>query len=209
VRRVTALGLLLLALAGCARSREVVVPPSAEQPTDVWRALVTADDRDRLRHWRDTFTQALAKAQPAFQAAITAEGPLLDPDAGLENARPPAGTYRCRALKIGAQDNLHPDFVADPPGQCRIETGHGRLHFQWLAGPQRPRGIIFPDTGRRMVLLGTMQFGDEALAIRYGYDKERDVLGIVERIGEARWRIILPAPHFEAKLEVIELVPQR
>jgi hypothetical protein len=31
--------------------------------------------------------------------------------------------------------------------------------------------------------------------------------GALERIGPYRWRLILPKPHFESMMDVIELVP--
>ena len=83
--------LVLLALAGCTRSREVVAPPNADRPNDVWRSLVTEDDRARLRHWRKSWTDALAAAQPVEAAAIAREGALLDPDAALPGVRLPSG----------------------------------------------------------------------------------------------------------------------
>jgi hypothetical protein len=201
--------LALLALAGCTRSREVVAPPNAERPNDNWRGLATDDDRTRIRHWRDAWTEALAQAQPADQAAIAREGPLLDPDSALPGARLPAGDYRCRTIKLGTQSAGHAVFTAYEPRLCRIGAEGNRLHFTVLDGPQRPIGILFPDTGRRMVLLGTLQLGDEALAYRYSRDRERDMIGLIERIGDHRWRLVLPHPHFESLLDVIELVPAR
>ena len=38
-------------------------------------------------------------------------------------------------------------------------------------------------------------------------DKKRDMAGYVERIGPVRWRLVMPAPHFESLLDVIELTP--
>jgi hypothetical protein len=201
--------LALLALAGCTRSREVVAPPNAERPSDTWHSLVTDDDRNRVRHWRDTWTEALAQAQPAFAAAIAREGPLLDPDAALPAARLPAGDYRCRTVKLGTQDAGHAAFTAYEPHLCRIGAEGTRLNFTVLDGPQRPIGTLFPDTGRRMVFLGTLQLGDEALAYRYSRDRERDMVGLLERIGDHRWRLVLPHPHFESLLDVIELIPNR
>jgi hypothetical protein len=196
-------------LAGCARSREVVAPPNAERPSDTWRSLVTEDDRTRVRHWRKSWTDALAQAQRAYGAAIAREGPLLDPDAALPGARLPAGDYRCRAIKLGAQSPGHPPFTAYEPHMCRVGAEGTRLHFTILDGPQRPIGILFPDTGRRMIFLGTLQLGDEALAYRYSRDRERDMVGLLERVGERRWRLVLPNPHFESLLDVIEIVPAR
>jgi hypothetical protein len=199
---------VLLALAGCTRSREVVAPPNAERPNDTWRSLVTDDDRSRVRKWRDAWTEALAQAQPASAAAIAREGPLLDPDTALPGARIPAGDYRCRTIKLGTQSG-HAAFTAYEPRLCRIGAEGTRLHFSVIDGPQRPLGTFFPDTARRMIFLGTLQLGDEALAYRYSRDRERDMVGLLERIGDRRWRLVLPHPHFESLLDVIELVPAR
>jgi hypothetical protein len=208
-RRFAPFLLVLLALAGCTRSREVVAPPNAERPSDNWRSLVTDDDRTRLRNWRKSWTDALAQAQPANGPAIAREGPLLDPDAALPDARLPAGDYRCRTVRLGAGSPGHPLFTVYEPRLCRVGAEGTRLHFTILEGPQRPIGTLFPDTGRRMIFLGTLQLGDEALAYRYSRDRERDMVGLLERVGERRWRLVLPAPHFESLLDVIELVPNR
>ena len=41
----------------------------------------------------------------------------------------------------------------------------------------------------------------------YGSDRMRDMAGLVERIGDNRWRLVLPAPAYESLVDVIELVP--
>jgi hypothetical protein len=33
------------------------------------------------------------------------------------------------------------------------------------------------------------------------------MVGVVERIGENRWRLVLPYPHFESTIDILELVP--
>jgi hypothetical protein len=201
---------LALALAGCATSHDVVAPPTAERPNDVWRTLATADDRGRLRRWRHAWVEALARARAAGHGEeILREGALLDSDAALAGARLPPGDYRCRTIKLGAQRSGRSDYIAYPPSRCRVWAEASRLHFTGLDGVQRPIGILFPDTGRRMVFLGTLQLGDEALALRYSRDKERDMAGVVERVGDNRWRLVLPYPHFESLLDVIELTPSR
>ena len=55
--------------------------------------------------------------------------------------------------------------------------------------------------------LGTMMFGDEKKPIDYGRDDGRDMAGYVERVGEKRWRLVLPWPKFESIVDVVELVP--
>ena len=201
---------LALALSGCTASREVVAPPTAERPNDGWRTLATEDDRGRLRRWRAAWTEALAKARAAGHGeAVAREGALLEPDAALAGARPPPGDYRCRTIKLGARSAGRADFAAYPPLRCRVRSEGSRLHFSGLDGVQRPIGVLFPENGRRLVFLGTLQLGDEAMALRYSRDTERDMAGVVERVGEDRWRLVLPYPHFESLLDVIELVPSR
>jgi hypothetical protein len=57
------------------------------------------------------------------------------------------------------------------------------------------------------VLLGTLVLGDEERAMQYGEDEMRDVAGFIERIGPNRWRLVMPSPHFESRLDVMDLVP--
>lgn len=208
--RFASLCLVSLAVAGCSTSREVVAPPTAERPNDGWRTLVTEDDRHRLQRWRDAWVEALAKARAAGHGeAIAREGALLEPDAALAGARLPPGDYRCRTIKLGARGARLSDYTVYPPLLCRVRAEGTRLHFTRLDGAQRPIGVLFPDTGRRLVFLGTLQLGDEALALRYSRDTERDMAGVVERVGDDRWRLVLPYPHFESLLDVIELTPSR
>jgi hypothetical protein len=48
---------------------------------------------------------------------------------------------------------------------------------------------------------------DETRAMQYGVDEDRDVAGFVERVGANRWRLVMPKPHFESIMDVMELVP--
>jgi hypothetical protein len=172
-----------------------------------WRSAATEDDRARLRNWRDVWVKAVAQARSAGHGAeIAAEGVLLEPDSGVAPVGLAIGEYRCRTIKVGSPSDLLP-YVAYPPFRCRIEPDKAGLGFVKLTGSQRPVGRIFPDTARRMVFLGTLQLGDERGALRYGHDRDRDLAGIVERVGTRRWRIAFPSPRFESLLDVIELVP--
>ena len=58
-----------------------------------------------------------------------------------------------------------------------------------------------------LLVVGTLVLGDETRALQYGQDELRDVAGYVERIGPARWRLMMPKPHFESQMDVMELVP--
>jgi Domain of unknown function (DUF4893) len=204
--RLTLLLLPILA-AGCAA--QPVGPAAAVPETGGWRAISSEADRARLRGWRAVWVKALGQARAAGHGGeIAAEAPLLDPDAALAPVGLAAGDYRCRTIKLGAPAGGFLPYVAYPAFRCRIDpAGEGGFAFAKLTGSQRPVGRIFPDTAARMVFLGTLALGDEQGTLRYGHDRERDMVGIVERIGERRWRIAFPSPHFESLTDVVELVP--
>jgi uncharacterized protein DUF4893 len=98
--------------------------------------------------------------------------------------------------------------VVYPPFDCRIRSTGGRTRFAKLTGSQRPIGRLLPYLPDRMVFLGTLQLGDETRALEYGRDQDRDMVGILERIGDRRWRLVFPYPHFESTVDVLELVPK-
>jgi hypothetical protein len=184
-------------------------PAAAVPAVASWRSAATEFDRERMRKWRTAWVKAVAQAQAGGHGAeIGGEGALLDPDAALKGAAPPAGDYRCRTLKLGARSAGMLDYVAYPAFDCRISGEAGALDFVKLTGSQRPVGRLFEDSDRRMIFLGTLQLGDEQGVLRYGHDRQRDMIGLMERIGERRWRLVFPYPAFESTLDVIELVPR-
>jgi hypothetical protein len=197
-----------LALAGCA-SRGAHPASVAAATAPDWRTIATEHDRERLREWRTAWVTALRKANAAgFGPTIAREGVLLKPDAALAWQAPPDGDYRCRVLKIGAKAAGNLDYVTYPTFNCRIRAEAGLMSFAKLTGSQRPIGHFLPTTGTRMIFLGTLQLGDERRALEYGRDRERDMAGLIEMIGPNRWRLVLPYPHFESTIDVIELIPR-
>lgn len=197
--------LLSLALGGCATQRPQAVPV---QPSLAWRAAATSEDRERLRHWHATFRGAvLAANRSGRDEEVAREGALLQPDAALVSGPVPNGPYRCRVIKLGGKSEGMLDFVAYPYFRCRIEQSGGLQSFIKLTGSQRYVGRIYPGDALRQVFLGTLVLGDERHAMAYGIDPERNVAGHLERIGPARWRLVMPRPHFESQLDVLELVP--
>ncbi|MDP9164321.1 MAG: DUF4893 domain-containing protein [Pseudomonadota bacterium] len=173
-----------------------------------WQAVATPEDRVRLRDWRSSFVEGLGDARRSGAGPkIAAEGALLAPDAALPGPAIPNGTYSCRITKLGARGSGALDYIAYPPFLCRVRPERGLQGFAKLNGSQRQVGLIFPVDALRSVFLGTLMLGDENRALQYGGDPDRDVAGYVERIGPRRWRMILPRPAFESKIDIIELSP--
>lgn len=173
-----------------------------------WRKVVTEADKLKLTHWREAFTTAITNARNEGEGdAITREGVLLEADAGLEKPAIGEGTYSCRMIRLGRKGTYTKTLSIRPPSRCILSNSNGRLGFIMMDGSQRPRGNIFPGNDRRQIFLGTMAFGDETRWMGYGRDPARDMVGALERIGEQRWRILLPEPGFDSLMNVIELTP--
>jgi hypothetical protein len=203
------LGLLIAAMLACS-SCQVIEQPSGLIPrwTTAYKQVISENDRVRLRDWRKTFEDALTAARAkGHEAEIAREGALLDPDAAIAGPAIPDGMYRCRVIKLGAKDPGNLDFVSYPSFTCRVRAERQLQRLAKLGGSQRYVGLIFPGDAIRSVFLGTLVLGDERRALQYGQDDQRDVAGYVERIGPSRWRLLMPQPHFESKMDVMELIP--
>ena len=199
------LSVLAFACAGC----KVLEQPSGLIPrwTTAWREVATDDDESRLRDWRKSFVDALASANKTNAADVANEGRLLDPDAALAIKPLPNGLYRCRVIKLGAKEASNLNYVAYPFFTCRVRPEHSVQRLTKLSRSQRYVGLLFPGDAIHQVFLGTLVLGDERRSLQYGQDDMRDVAGYLERIGPERWRLVMPAPHFESQTDVMELVP--
>lgn len=208
---------VLIALAALSVSACAAVPPPPPVPGDPgsgpvlrdWRGIVTASDRDRYNRLDAAWDLALQQARRQRGSGdLASTGDLIDPDAARPGVAPPAGDYRCRTVKLGSQggeDGL--GYVVYGWFACRIEQTPNGLKFVKTTGSQRPAGLLFPENGRQMVLLGSMALASEPPANSYGQRPDRDLIASLERIGEARWRLVIPWPQNESNLDLIELVP--
>ncbi|MFT3977912.1 MAG: DUF4893 domain-containing protein, partial [Sphingomonas bacterium] len=141
--------------------------------------------------------------------AIARDDALYDPDRAQDDPIPPAGQYRCRIVKLGA---LHPGnhaFVTMPEAGCTVGQDGEQIWFTVDDGKQRPIGRFFTGPPGRGVFLGTLELGDERRPLEYGLDAQRDMIAWVDRVGEARWRLMVPKPHFDALAELVEITPAR
>lgn len=204
LRVAAALG-LGAALAGCSVYREATSP--AMDTAVSWRRLATDVDRTKLRNWRKAWSEALPLARAADAKLIDGDPALFDPDRALAEAMPPAGAYRCRTFKLGGGGTAVRAIVAYDWRPCTLTQDGLARHFRVQGGIQRPDGNLFPDVTARAVFLGTLEVGDDSAPLRYGLDDKRDLIGYGERIGAQRWRLVIPYPGFESKLDVIEIAP--
>ena len=203
----------VLALSACATPPAPPPPPPPSGAPGAtlrdWRSIVTAADRDRYARRDAAWSLALQQARRQRGSGdLNSLGDLIDPDARRPSVIPPVGAYRCRTVKLGSQggeDGL--GYVVYGWFACSIEQTRSGLKFVKLTGSQRPAGLLFPEDDRHMVLLGSMALASEPPANSYGQRPDRDLIATLERIGERRWRLVIPWPQNESNLDLIELVP--
>jgi len=179
--------------------------------TDQWKTVASADDQDRVARLDEAWKKALREANHEFGAQIAPFGMLSVPDAALAAPplQPPPGKYRCRTVKIGSMDGEGLKYVAYPWFTCMVElTPGGDLILTKTTGSQRTRGLLYPDSDnpKRLIYVGAQAWGDtETIFPAYGEKPERDQVGVVERIGTGRWRMVVPWPRQESKLDILEI----
>lgn len=211
------MALALATLAACATTPPppppIAAPPPPEAPVgavlDDWRGVITPADRDRYQRRAAAWSLALeqAKRQPG-SGDLASLGALIDPDAGRPGVAPAPGAYRCRTVKLGSQgDEGGLGYVVYGWFGCRIEQTAAGLKLVKQTGSQRPAGLLFPENDREMIFLGSMALASEPSARSYGQRPERDMVGVLERIGDQRWRLVTPWPAAESNLDLLELVP--
>jgi len=186
-------------------------PADGEQGgTADWRQVVSAADAANLGRLDQAWRLGRAEAEDkGFADQVEALGPLVDPNAGQAGRlQPPPGSYRCRTIKLGSNSPGGLGYLEYPYFRCTIElTPGGDLILTKTTGSQRTRGLLYPDTDRRLVFVGAQAWGmDETTFPRYGEQRQRDQVGVFERIGGNRWRLVVPWPRVDSKLEILELV---
>ena len=205
---------LCVGLGGCATKRPVASPASATvEPTapdpDSWRAVATLTDVDRVQRIDAAWLMALGAARGRNGAAIAREGPLLASGAALPRAALPPGRYRCRVVALGrGAAPRGRTFAAFKPFTCFVQAEEKLLVLMKATGTQLPGGRLWQDGDTRMVFLGAMAPRAGAAAPSYGADPRRDRAGVVERVGEFRWRLVMPWLRQGPVIEVMELVPE-
>lgn len=204
------------ALSGCAslRPRAAPVPPatvtvSAEEENEAeWRNFASPGDVARLEKLTEDWKAGLAAISPGrAKSAMRALGALLDPAIALPRPAPPPGVYRCRVWRLPVSTKSRRGFVSYKPFSCHVGADDELLTFTKQSGSERPAGRIWPDGDTRLVFLGAMAKGGEETPPAYGDNANRNLVGVVERVEPFRWRMVLPHPVRESRLDVIEMIP--
>jgi Domain of unknown function (DUF4893) len=213
VRRGVAL-LALVLLAGCQTKPKL--PPGVRPSVEVgpplkseeWKSVATAADQDRIARLGLAWQEALAEASKTNTSDISKEGKLLLPRSGLPRPAPTPGSYNCRLITLGKAAAGGKTYESFKPFFCYVQVEDDQLTIVKQTGSQRPAGRLWDDDdAKRMIFLGSLALGNEEQPLAYGDDPKRDMAGVFERIGAFRWRLVIPWPQSNSKLDVFELTP--
>jgi hypothetical protein len=206
--------LALVLLAGCETTPKLPagVHPSVEVgpplKSEVWKAVATAADQDRIARLGLAWQEALAEAKKSNGGEVSREGKLLLPRTALPRPAPTPGSYNCRMIALGKATAKGKTFDSFKPFFCYVEVEGDQLTIVKQTGSQRPSGRLWEDDDpNRMIFLGSLALADEEQPLAYGDDAKRNMAGVFERIGAFRWRLVIPWPQSDAKLEIFELTP--
>ena len=205
---------LALLAAGCTPKPRPApgVTPTVEVGTplkaDVWKAVATGADEDRIARLGLAWQEALAEARKSNDGDVRREGALLRPRAALPRPAPTPGSYNCRLIKLGKATAKSRAYEGFKPFFCYVEVEGDLLTIVKQTGSQRPAGRLWEDDDpTRLVFLGSLALGDAQQPVAYGDDPKRDMAGVLERIAPFKWRLVIPWPQSTSKLDVFELTP--
>ena len=209
------MALAALALVGGCATKSKLPPgvhPSVEvgppPKSDEWKSVATAADQDRIARLGLAWQEALDDAKKSNAAEVRGEGRLLLPRAALPRPAPTPGSYNCRLIELGKATAKGKPFVSYKPFFCYVQLEGDQLTIVKQTGSERPAGRLWEDDDpNRMIFLGSLTLGDEEQPLAYGDDPKRNMAGVFERIGAFRWRLVIPWPQSDAKLDVFELTP--
>lgn len=205
---------LLLTLAACATTRKLDPSPpratvslAAEEavPSD-WKQVASPEDATRLADMKPRWVRARAEADQRYAKALQAEGLLLDPQAALDRPEPTPGRYRCRTVRLGKAPR-EAAFATFKPFFCFVTTQAPLLAFSKGTGTHRPGGWLWSDGDKRLIFLGGVAQNAKNAPPPYRTGAATNAVGIVERIDDFRWRLVLAGPLATNRIEIVELVP--
>ncbi len=111
---------------------------------------------------------------------------------------PEEGNYKCRTIKLGIEGL---GGIAYGWFRCIVFAQDGQTWLVKQTGSQRQSGRIFPDG----TFLGGLALGDDTGSVGYGAITERNVVGVIERLGKGNYRLVQPEPYYESVLDILEM----
>lgn len=162
--------------------------------------IMTSADKTRLQDYGTARATAIAEARAGGTPGdIAALDNMLGKPLLSFSELDMTGNWQCRTIKAGGIGPL----VVYGWFKCKVTDDGSGWMLEKLSGSQRTKGRFYDDGDERLIYLGSFFVaGDPAKP--YGSGPESDQVGYAFRTGPAEWRIELPSPYLESKLDVME-----
>lgn len=175
----------------------LAIPARAAGEVD---GLITAADKVRLADYgpvrKAAIEEAKAGGAPADLAVLDAA--LAKPLQSFQGFDM-TGNWQCRTIKVGGFATL----IVYGWFKCRVsDDGSGWL-LEKTTGSQRTKGRFYDENDKRLIYLGSF-YVDGETSKPYGSGLESDQVGYAFRTGAKEWRLELPSPYYESKLDIME-----
>lgn len=202
-RRIVTL-ILCSMLAACAaeKPRIVLINTVAVEEPPEWRKSITPEDDVRLERLGADWGKLHAKLSSRVR---TAQGSLVDPEAGLDMPALSPGSYRCRVVRMRSPARGAASVRSSTNDFCFVSATDEGVAFIKQTGSDPAAGYFYPD-GKRYVFLGARQRRAGDNSVGYGNEPARDMVGVVERVGGFRWRLAVAGAD-DRQLDIYELTP--
>lgn len=170
------------------------------QADGVFQTLVTKADAERLANYEQTREKALTEAQASGSAedVETLDAVVSKPAVSFDGFDM-TGDWQCRTIKVGG---LSPVIVYGWFRCSVTDDGSGWL-LEKTSGSQRTKGRFYTESDTRLHYLGSFFIAGDT-PNPYGSGPETDQVGFAYRASDGTWRIELPAPYYESKLDILE-----
>lgn len=162
--------------------------------------LMTPADKAKLEKYGETRRDAIAEAQKGDPAAVKEFNAVLARPLVPFSDKPLTGNWKCRTIKAGGDFGV---LVIYGWFKCRVTDDGSGLLLEKRSGSQRTKGRFYDDGAKRAIYLGSF-FIDGDPVLPYGSGPKTDQVGYAFRTGPNAWRIELPQPYYESKLDIIE-----
>jgi len=182
-------GLTTLTLSAVLAACATTPPPPPPPPPPSIPAAPEAPTGAVLADWRGVITAADRDRYQRRAAAWSL---------ALEQSRRQTGSGDLASLG---------DLIDPAATRAGVTPPEGAYRCRTVKLGSQGGDLLFPENDREMVFLGSMALASEPTARAYGQRPERDMVSVLERIGESRWRLVTPWPANESNLDILELVP--
>ena len=161
--------------------------------------LMTSADKIKLKNYGDTRKEALAEARKGDPSELKQFDAIIAKPFVSFQGFDMTGNWQCRTIKAGGIGPL----IIYGWFKCKVTDDGSGWALEKTSGSQRTKGRFFDDGDKRLIYLGSF-FVDGDPVRPYGSGPESDQVGYAFRTGPKDWRIELPAPYYESKLDIIE-----